>query len=344
MTDISRRKYIGSAAALSLTGLAGCMGDALPNFGDEQSQNEHTEITGIRVKETPDGYNQDADDFVVVSSDLQDEHDIGRHEQIRLRIQADDMEQWRLRPAVFTTKVEPDFTSDEEKTVWLSSKGMERVFAEPEMILSIIPYATSPLLNTKNAAESNNDFIEQSITKRGEVLACASGGGDIYENTDLQALLFSSESDASSWVALGYDDRDRALDRWQVPPTVINPNSYNNVRFLIEDEDFNNAVNFIGMPNDYTGRIVIGGLAPSSLQSRIKSNLEAAFEGVPKQVTVEIAETGEYAGTDTQNIVNRFSSDGTNGVQIAQSSDVHTEYWKPVAEAVLQAFTEEDSN
>lgn len=344
MSDISRRKYLSVTAALGITGLSGCVSDALPSFNEEDTKNEHTEITGVRVRETPDGYNQEADNFVVVSDNLQSEYNIGRHEQIRLRIQADDMEQWRLRPAVFTTKVEPDFTSDEEDTIWLSSNGMERIFAEPEMIISVLPYATSPLIDTKNEAQSNNDFIEQSITKQEELLACASSGGDIYENTHLQALHISSESKASSWVSLGYDDRDRAFERWEVDPTLLNPKSYNDVRFLIEDENFNNAVNFIGIPNDHTGRIVIGGLAPSSLQERIKSNIESAFEGVPKQVSVEISESGEYAGTDARNIVNRFSDDGSNGIQIAQSVDIHTDYWKPVAEAVLEVFNGEDQD
>lgn len=341
MTRISRRRFIAAGATVGVSSLAGCATDTF-NISDDNTENEYEEITGVKVKETPDGYNQDEDYFAVISDNLQQEYDIGRHQQMRLRIQADSQEQWRLRPAIFTSKVEPDFTSEEENTIWLSPGGLERIFAEPEMIVAAQPFATSPLIDTKQQARDTDDFIEQSITKDDDLLACASSGGDIYSNTGLQALHISSETDASSWACFGYDDRDRAEERFYVRPDLINPDSYNDVRFLIEDEDFDYAVNFIGLTRNRSETIIIGGLAKQSLQNEIRENIQAAFESTPINPRVYIEETGENAGTDTNNIVNRFSEDGSNGIQIAQSDDIIADYWQEVANAVITTFYPKD--
>lgn len=339
----SRRTFLGAAAALGMTGLSGCMGEQFEQFQNGGDETEWSEITGITVRETPDDYNNEQDYFAVVSDDLQKEYEIGTHRQIRLRLQASGMEQWRLRPAIFTTKVEPDFTSERENTIWLSSAGMDRISAEPKMVINALPFATSPNYDTIEAAKENNELIEQSITKDETLLACASNGGQIFKNTELQALHVSSESNASSWLTAGFDDRNNAKERWHVRPELINPKSYNDVRFLVEDQEYEYAVNFLGHRDSGPSElIIIGGLVENEVKNKIKTELENQFDDTDVSLTVRLENTGQYAGTDTQNIVNRFSDDGDNGLQIVQSRDIHTEYWERVANAVLKTFQEED--
>lgn len=339
MTDISRRKYLGVTAALGVTGLSGCLSEQIGINNDDGEKNEYSEINDIRVKQTPDGYNQDADYFAVVSENIQDEYNIEKHQQLRLRIQADSQEQWRLRPSLFTAKVEPDFAAEEDDTIWLSNGGLDRISAKPEMIIAAMPFAPSPNIDTQETARENNEFIEQSVTKEDELLSCASSGGEIYENTDLQALHVSSESTASSWACFGYDDKDRAHERWHVRPELIYPDSYNDVRFLIEDEEHESAVNFIGIDGGADGQIIIGGLASETLQEDLKANLEEKFEG--QDVDISIAYGGRWSGTDTKNIVNRFTETGDNGLQVAQSEDIRQNHWKKVADAVLETYGEQ---
>lgn len=341
MTDISRRKYLGVTAALGVTGLSGCLTEQLNINNDDNQNTEYSEINGIRVKQTPDGYNQNADYFAVISENLQSEYNIVKHQQLRLRIQADSKEQWRLRPSLFTAKVEPDFVSEEDDTVWLSQKGLDRISAQPEMIIAAMPFAPSPNIDTQETARENNEFIEQSVTKEDDLLSCASSGGQIYTNTDLQALHVSSESNASSWACFGYDDKDRAYERWHVRPELLYPDSYNDVRFLLEDEEHTNAVNFIGLDGEGDGKIIIGGLASESIQEDLKANLEKKFKNVNQTVNISVSYGGEWSGTDTKNIVNRFTETGDNGLQIAQSEDIRRNHWKKVADAVLETYGEE---
>lgn len=338
MTRISRRAFLASGAAIGMSSLAGCAADQF-SLVDDDEENEYEEITDIKVKRTPDGYNQDEAYFAVVSDNLQSEYEINQHEQLRLRIQADSKEQWRLRPAIFTTKVEPDFTSEEDNTIWLSDDGLARIFAEPEMIIAAQPFATSPLIDTQEQARENNEFIEQSITKDDELIACASSGGGIYGNTGLQALHVSSETESSSWACFGYDDRDRAKERFHVRPELINPDSYNDVRFLIEDEEFTNAVNFIGLEGGQSETIIIGGLAEQSLQEQIRENIEQVFqEETDINPRVIVSESGRWSGTDTENIVNRFTDEGDDGIQLAQSQDIIENHWQVVANAIILTF------
>jgi len=341
MTKLSRRKFVSLSAAVGMTSLSGCISDELGLTNDDSNENEYSEITDIRVKQTPDGYNQDTDYFAVVSDNLQNEYDISKHKQIRIRIQADGKEQWRLRPSIFTAKVEPDFTAEEDNTIWLSESGLERISAQTDMIVAAMPFATSPNINTQETARENNEFIEQSVTKDDSLLSCASSGGEIYTNTDLQALHVSSESNASSWACFGFDDKDRAYERWHIRPELIDPSSYNDVRFLIEDEEHENAVNFIGLENEQEGEVIIGGLASEELQNEVKENIEAKLETVSDDISVSISFGGKWSGTDTKNIVNRFTDSGDNGLQIAQSEDVRENHWKKVADAVLETFGED---
>lgn len=342
MTQINRRTFLAAGAAISTLSLSGCVSDSLGSFNEENEENTYVEINDIRVQPTPDGYNQNSEYFAVVSDNLQQEYEIDRHQQLRLRIQADGEAQWRLRPSIFTTKVEPDFTSEEDDTIWLSQSGMERIFASPDMIIAAQPFATSPLIETKEQARETDEFIEQSITQDGQLLACASGGGDIFTNTGLQALHVSSESDASAWACFGYDDRNRAKERFYVKPEFINPTSYNDVRFLLDDESFDNAVNFIGLSSEQSQTIVIGGLAQQSLQEQLRTNILTKFEPTNISPTIIIAENSTLAATDTQNIINRFTEGNNSGIQIAQSYDIYNGFWKEVAEGVLDTFFEND--
>lgn len=83
--------------------------------------------------------------------------------------------------------------------------------------------------------------------------------------------------------------------------------------------------------------MLVGGAAPPTLKQEIAAALEGALagSGIPVRIT---GASEHYDGDSPNNIVNRLTSGGANGVQIEQSLEARDGFWKAIADAVASVY------
>lgn len=382
MTDknpISRRSLLATTGAVGLTSLTGCLSPSSDSFifGDGGSVRPDTsgEMRDVKVKQAPTDRKNPY--FLAVSDDIIESSDITvfNGQQIRMKVQ-NDIEGEYTAPCIYTVNTNPEYTSEEEKTVWMSKEGMDRLGIVDGTLLILQPYAASPRFETRDSGQENNELIEQYIDKSNDVLFLAPHGGDLYSKTELQALRGSSIQDYSSWALMGYEQsREEALKRWYNPPELYKINSF--LGLLELDYPFEYAVAFTGLSkqdNSEKEKIVIGGLAEDEIKSAIKKELEKEFtpsdqtnsnedtsdeessagdstedsEGTQEEqepkadptIDISTAYEGELSGTEPRHIANNLSYDNSDGIIIQQSPSVRDKHWKEVADAIMRAIEE----
>ncbi len=336
-TDSNRRRFLQLSAIGVATSLAGC--SASPFVDDENSRPSFEATIGdVTVKEAPGQYGSGRGQFIIISDGLRSDFEVGNYEQVRVENEADPEARWQQRPIIYTTRTDPDFVADEdeERVAWMSRAGMRRLGLGDSGSVKISPFASHPEITSRNEAEELNEFIEQSVSADRDILACAPHGGQIAKNTERQSLFFSSESDYSSWLAAGYDNENAAVDRWFVPPELINTKSFYELGELDDNNRFNFAVSFIKIRDEDAADadVIIGGLANRQLRGLYA---EYITEALPEGREAIVQSEGVYDGSDTGNIVNKITDSGTRGVQVAQSQTVLASHWEKVAEACLEA-------
>jgi phage replication-related protein YjqB (UPF0714/DUF867 family) len=85
--------------------------------------------------------------------------------------------------------------------------------------------------------------------------------------------------------------------------------------------------------------VLVGGAAPLTLKQEIAEALERALAG--SGTPVRIAEPGEqFDGDSPNNIVNRLTANGANGVQIEQSLEARNGFWEAIADAVARVYAD----
>jgi hypothetical protein len=73
-----------------------------------------------------------------------------------------------------------------------------------------------------------------------------------------------------------------------------------------------------------------------------KQDIETAMKGAitGSDLTVHIASPDEKFGSDSlQNIVNRLTAGGANGIQIEQSPRARSSHWQDIADAVTNVYS-----
>jgi phage replication-related protein YjqB (UPF0714/DUF867 family) len=185
--------------------------------------------------------------------------------------------------------------------------------------------------------QSNNEFgefLDETSSSQTDVLILAPHGGYIESYTDeeasrVQTNLDNESKDASAWYCIGYQSAIGAFDAWHITSTEISEESF---PYLddVSARTFDYAVSFHG----YSGSdVLVGGGASSALKTEIKEAIEA-IDGFSYDVSV--VTSGEYAGTDPDNIVNRYSDEG---VQIEQPYGARSGYWQDIADAVSDVLS-----
>jgi hypothetical protein len=344
-SNYSRRRFIQSGVLGGAVVLSGCSEADTPFRDNEETISKPSfddTIGNITVKKTPEGYGNGRKRFIILSDALVEDFGFGDYEQVRVRNQADPEVQWQRRPILYSTRTDPSFNSSNSEensyTAWMSEDAMKRIGLGSQGEIKIDPFAPNPNIDSREEAKGLNEFVEQSINgkyEEEELIALAPHGGDIAKNTERQALLVASETTYSAWITAGYDDEDSAFERWFVSPNLINPDSFYQLEILLSNNEYEYAVSFVQI--DETEHIVIGGLGDRELKQKYKEQIK---KEVPDRFTVEVELSGEYDGTDTRNIVNSVTESGTNGVQVAQSSEALEDYWDSISEACLKAHTE----
>lgn len=336
---MKRREVLSAIGVLSVSGLAGCQS---PVTDERRTLGEREEIDGITVRDIPPSSSIQSGTTVVVSDDIVEESDLIRSGmQIRARLKTGSDVDWPELPAVYTTTTDPKFTSDLDRTIWMSKAARDRCFATPEMEMVVNPYATSPTFSTRNSAQENNEYVENVIeNRRSQLLFCAPYGGNMFANSGRQSIFCGSEiDDASSWTAYGYDQLSEGRNRWFVEPDSISKSSYHELDIL--DDDYDACIMFSGSDQrEDRSNVYIGGLAPTELKNNLRDKLEPTVTSFGGEI--EVVSSGPFSATDTNHIVNQMSSTGSRGLQIVQGQAILDAVWQEIAERVIEFVGEEE--
>jgi phage replication-related protein YjqB (UPF0714/DUF867 family) len=218
----------------------------------------------------------------------------------------------------------------------MGKTGRERLGTTGEFAGALDSQVPHPTFNDAEA-EAHDEFVERledNGTNTG-LLVIAPHGGDIEPFTDQQAERIASFAGkvVSSWRCKGWKRGGGAVERWHITSTEINEASFPFLNSIIS-RGFIFAVAFHGFRRS---EILIGGGAAISLKHEIKNSVESAISG--SGITVRIASPGERFGGDRpENIVNRLTSGGANGIQIEQSFEARLKHWQEIADAVAGVY------
>jgi phage replication-related protein YjqB (UPF0714/DUF867 family) len=190
-------------------------------------------------------------------------------------------------------------------------------------------------------ARDNNEFIER-LTDNGTqsyLIALAPHGGEIEPRTDQQAEWVAAvlgTAVASAWRCKGYNANADPFATWHITSADIDERSFPGLAEVIF-RGFNHAVSFHGFKRD---EVLVGGAGPLALKQDIQAEIVAAVAG--SGIPVHIAEDGDpFGGDEERNVVNRITSNGRNGIQIEQSLEARTNFWRPIADAVAKVYRDQ---
>jgi phage replication-related protein YjqB (UPF0714/DUF867 family) len=226
---------------------------------------------------------------------------------------------------------------DPDGIVRMGQVGRERLGTAGEfegVIDSQVPHPTL----TDAEAEELGEFVERlhDDGHSSTLIALGPHGGDIERFTDEQAERVASTlagRGASSWVCRGYKPEQRALISWHVTSDEIDPRSFPRLG-SVASRGFANAVSFHGFEEQL---ILVGGLAPPELRDEIRAAIAEAIDD--PEIEVRLATPDDvFNGDDPNNIVNRLTAGGENGVQIEQSLTARTKHWDKIADAVAEVY------
>jgi phage replication-related protein YjqB (UPF0714/DUF867 family) len=253
---------------------------------------------------------------------------VGLGAQIRVRRNANEY-------AIYTiTEVR---ANDPANCVRLSYAGRQRLGTTATFNGSLRPaLCTAKISDSK--AMSDGEFIEclaDSGNHQG-LIAIAPHGGGVELNTDKQALRVVNalpNADVSAWVCKGWRPSGGAWERWHVTSTAIHPASFPGLASIAK-RNFAYSVAFHGMGGN---GVLIGGGGSSSIKQALRQAIKAKLGNI----SVTVANKGNpLGGTSSNNVTNWITAGNAGGVQIEQSYLVRDKYWREVADAVTQVFSE----
>jgi phage replication-related protein YjqB (UPF0714/DUF867 family) len=259
---------------------------------------------------------------------------VGRERGHQVRIKRSDSE-YGLYTVSQVRQESPD------NIVRMGSTGRKRLGTSDEFVGSLDSQVPHPTFDDPDA-ETNNEFVErlEDDGTHAGLVVIAPHGGDIEPHTDRQAELVASRLAAKSvslWRCKGFKG-EGAFARWHITSTDIHEASFPGLKSIIS-RGFTYAVAFHGFDDpEIPFDIVIGGAAPYPLKQDIETAIKGAVAGL--DLTVHIASPDEKFGGDSlQNIVNRLTAGGANGIQIEQSPRARSNHWQDIADAVANVYS-----
>ena len=226
---------------------------------------------------------------------------------------------------------------DPRGVVRMGAKGRQRLGAELGFTGTIDGTVPEPTLNDDDA-ERQGEFVErlQDDGRHRKLIAIAPHGGDIEKHTDAQAERVARRlrrHGVSAWRCKGWRPSG-AFDAWHITSVDINEASFPLLRAVMERRRFTYAVAFHGFGPE---EVLVGGGARLRLKQEVVEAVERALRGTT--FTVRIAGPGDpVGGDDAENIVNRLTAGGQNGIQIEQGLDVREQRWEQIADAVASVY------
>ena len=212
---------------------------------------------------------------------------------------------------------------DAPNVVRMGPNGRQRL-GKSDVFAGVIDSTAPNPTVSEGDAEGQGDFIERlDDGAHTGLIAIAPHGGDIEPHTDTQAEFVASALSACCWRCKGWHHRG-AKRHWHITSAEINEASFPLLATAMTRR-FTYAVAFHGMEEP---EIIIGGTAPATLKHEIKGAIEVATSG--SDIRVRVAEPGDvFNGDDANNIVNRLTVGGANGIQIEQGARARSSSERP---------------
>jgi phage replication-related protein YjqB (UPF0714/DUF867 family) len=227
-------------------------------------------------------------------------------------------------------------TENAADVVRMGLTGRQRLDTDGEFGAEFDSQVVQPTMDDDEARD-NGEFVER-LGDGGlhGLIAIAPHGGDIELRTDDQAHRVScclADEAVSFWLCKGYQARG-AEKTWHITSVDIDPASFPKLNSIFSRK-FTHAVAFHGFEQD--GILIGGGTASAALQAEIAAEIVQAIAG--SNICVRIAGPDDvFGGDNPDNIVNRLTVGGANGVQLEQSKAARIEHWADIAEAVARVY------
>jgi phage replication-related protein YjqB (UPF0714/DUF867 family) len=205
-------------------------------------------------------------------------------------------------------------------------------------VSAVVPH---PEYDSRTAAETHDEIAGRVVNPgrvgAAPVVVLAPHGGYVERWTGRQAVHAARSYDLPGWACFGFNEGGRAYDRWHVTSTELDPRSFPGLA-TVTGEAHPAAVAFHGQSDEH---VTVGGTA-SALRERVADALRAAYEADGADVAVRVADGGENAGVDPDNVVNWATEQGDGGVQVEQPPAVRESATTAVrtAEVVLETMLE----
>ncbi|SEP05060.1 Protein of unknown function [Halogranum amylolyticum] len=229
------------------------------------------------------------------------------------------------KPVVFTVRVH-DGTFGA-----VDDSGRERLGA-PNGVWSVDvdDRVVHPSIDRATASDQG-EFLERVVSGTTSAVALAPHGGYIEYGTDSQAVQFAAQSGATAWYCSGWWPGGGAYRRWHVSSTDIHSASFPKLG-RIADDGFDAAVSFHGWSEPH---LAVGGAAPEELRADVRDEIEAVVDGA---FDVRLSTDATRSGTAPDNVVNRLTASGRDGIQLEQPLVARKEYGQEIAETVADVF------
>jgi phage replication-related protein YjqB (UPF0714/DUF867 family) len=224
-----------------------------------------------------------------------------------------------------------------DTTLRMALVARERLGTADEFDATVDTQVPRPQLSDDEAREQS-EFVERLIDDgyQRRVVAIAPHGGMIERHTDQQAERVGAmlgHGCSSVWLCRGFDAGGEAFKQWHITSGDIHPPSFPLLN-TIAARRFAHAVSFHGFSG---GDVLVGGLASRPFKQEIVRELQRVLSG--SGIGVRMPDrSDDYDGDDPRNIVNRLTAGGAGGVQIEQSLEARTRFWKPIADAVASVY------
>jgi phage replication-related protein YjqB (UPF0714/DUF867 family) len=251
---------------------------------------------------------------------------IGREVGQQVRIERDGTDE---RGLYTVSEANPDTRN----VVRMGLLGRERLGTSDVFAGVIDAQVPNPTMSDADA-ERHDEFIERldDDGNQSAFIAIAPHGGDIEPHTDEQAELVALALNASSWRCKGWHHRG-AKAHWHITAGEIKEASFP-LLGTVMTRGFTYAVAFHGLDDEV---IIIGGTAPDTLKHEVKGALEVATSG--SGIVVRVAGPDDvFGGDDPNNIVNRLTGGGANGIQIEQGPQARAGFGQAIAGAVVDVY------
>jgi phage replication-related protein YjqB (UPF0714/DUF867 family) len=228
-----------------------------------------------------------------------------------------------------------------DEIVRLGATGRQRLNTSAEFTATVDSQVVHPTF-TDAEAEANSEFVErlQDDGAHTALIAIAPHGGNIERHTDEQAERVArrlADKGVSSWRCKGFAQGGGASERWHITSTDIHEASF---PFLdsVMSRGFIYAVAFHGFDEPENPiDVLVGGAAPDPLKAEIKKAIDGAIAGTGMAARIATADDA-FGGDRPQNIVNRLTVSGANGIQIEQSVRARSLRGQEIADAIASVY------